>query len=226
MSDENTSTASTTPNAVTAPAGATININAGGAASQTPAREPDGKFKSADPEEAKAQLRADLAAERLEKRRLKEEAEALKAALDAAKAEADTRVQNEVRQVTDRLTKAQSRTVDAVLRAEASAAGLEDMDLLPLIKRDGISINDDFDVVGVAEAIAAFRESKPTYFKQAGNQQAQQTQVQAPRQPVTTGSPNTPKEGNTGAPTNVKALSAAEYKAMKSNRRARLQGVR
>ncbi len=58
--------------------------------------------------------------------------------------------------------------VDAELKAAAFAAGLVDIDLVSLIKRDGITIAADGSITGIPEAIAAFKAAKPQYFNVRG----------------------------------------------------------
>jgi hypothetical protein len=112
------------------------------------------------------------------------------------------------------------RTRDAELRAAALGAGLVDLDLLPLIDKTGITVGDDGTVSGITEAIAKFKEKKPTYFGTPGA-------PPAPTPPRQSGSPvPPPAPGPTPGPTPVGGQSAKDYKASKGAAIASLRGVR
>lgn len=112
-----------------------------------------------------ADTRAEAAARRVDARTAREEADRAKEEAARVRTEADERVtaaQTAERQVTDRL---RGRTINAELRAVAAEEGLVDLDLLPLVDRANISVDDEGNVTGVAEAVQAFKTAKPTYFR-------------------------------------------------------------
>lgn len=160
-----------------------------------------------------AELRAEAAAERVARRKAEEQGATLQSQLDALRAESETKLQSAVAKVTERLSKIQQRAVDAELKAAAQAAGLVDLDLLPLLDRSGVKVGDDDSISGVAEAIEAFKVKKPDWFKAP----AAAATTAAPAAPTTTGRP-VPAAAGTGTGTgqkDVKKMTPEEYSAFK-----------
>lgn len=58
----------------------------------------------------------------------------------------------------------QQKVIETKIEAEAVAAGLKDLDLLKLIDKEHIKLNEDGSISGISEAIKTFREKKPDYF--------------------------------------------------------------
>jgi hypothetical protein len=112
--------------------------------------------------------------------------------------------------------------LDAEIRAAAVTAGLRDPDLVVLIDRAGVTIDDDGNVAGVQAAIDALKAKKPEYFQPA---------APAPRPgeriDVRTGSPAPPapppRPGSTPAPADVRTMPKKDYGAAK---KAALAGLR
>ena len=138
-----------------------------------------------------------------------------KAAEDAAKARDDAiaeaaRVKSEIEaataeklkaaetKATEALTKAQQRAVNADLRIAAKDAGASDLaDVLALLPRDKLKVNDDGDVINAAEVMAEFKKAKPHLFGATS----------------TSSTATTPKTDD--KPKSVKDMTAAEYEAAK-----------
>lgn len=59
------------------------------------------------------------------------------------------------------------KRVDAEIKAAAVNAGLTDLDLIKLIDKDKISIDQSGDPVGIDDLINEFKELKPAYFSEA-----------------------------------------------------------
>jgi hypothetical protein len=126
------------------------------------------------PEDAsRATLRAELAAERLDKGKLERQAQADRERhaqeLATAKAEVEAKVKAATEPLTAQQVKFQNRLIDAELRGVAAEMGLMDPDLLlhPLLDRSGIKIDDDGNVTGTKEAFEALKTKKPEWFKAA-----------------------------------------------------------
>lgn len=169
-------------------------------------------------ERALGDVRAEAAAHRISEREAREAVATLTTQLTATRAEIETRVAATRQEFEPRMTALTNRTIDAELRAAAVAAGLVDVDLLPLIKRDGIAMDaDGVTIKGIPDAIAAFKTAKPSYFRDVA--------APPPAPPVRTGPgapPPAPAPGGP-APTNVSTLDRAAYKAAKSAQLAALR---
>ena len=163
-------------------------------------------------------LRAEAAAHRVGERKAREELEAAKAALATAQADIDGKLKAESDKAAARITKMQQRVIESDLKAQAVAAGLEDLDLLPLLDRSGIKMDDDGNVTGVKEAIEAFKTKKPDYFKKASKAGASEPK------PKVTGDGGAPKPNET-PPDNVKQMKREEYRAWKANSLRKMRGL-
>lgn len=161
-----------------------------------------------------ANLRAELAAERVSKRDVETRLATMQADLERVRGEAEQRARTAVDAVNGKLTKMQQRVVEAELRAQANEFGLRDPDLLlhPLLDRGTIKLDDDGNVTGVKEAFESLKGKKPDWFK-AADPTPTPTPAPAPR---TTGAPVPAPSGNT--PTaDVRKLTPADYKAHREN---------
>jgi hypothetical protein len=153
-----------------------------------------------------------LTANETEMQRLRTES----AAREAAAREAGTSTANKVKQ----------RAMDAELKAAAVSAGLRDPDLLPLIDRAGVTIDDDGNVAGVEAAVTAFKAKKPEYFQAAAPAR------QPERVDVRSGNPAPPPPGPGAQPPAGKSVAdiprtregKAEYGAAKKAALASLRG--
>ncbi len=201
---------------VKTPDPATVRIKIDGPDAATPpAPKGDGDDKQ---QKMISDLRAEAAAHRVGERKAREEAETAKAALAAAQADIDGKLKAENEKATARITKMQQRVIESDLKAQAVAAGLEDMDLLPLLDRSGIKMDDDGNVTGVKEAIEAFKAKKPDYFKKASGG------GEPKPKPKVTGDGGAPKPGDT-PPDNVKQMKPEEYRAWKANSLRKMRGL-
>jgi hypothetical protein len=167
-----------------------------------------------------AEVRAEAAVRRIGKREAESRATALQNELATIRADADRREQTARTEGEARTNKVKQRALDAEIRAAAVTAGLRDPDLLPLIDRTGVTIDDDGNVAGVEAAITAFKTKKPEYFQATLPARANE------RIDVRTGSPAPPAPppglGGNSAPTDVRKMPAADYKAA---RRAALRSL-
>jgi hypothetical protein len=193
-----------------------------------------------------AELRAEAAANRVARQQAEEAGERTRQQLTEAQAAADRRVQEEAAKYTPKITKLQGTLVNAELRAAAAAEGLVDMDLLhlPALDRSKITVDDDGNVTGVAEALAAFKSAKPNYFRAAGGAAASGTAAGGAaggaaagtgaaaggaatggaQQSRSTGSPTTPPPDGTNTPVDVTKMTKAEYADYRRGMQRRLQG--
>ena len=130
-------------------------------------------------------LRREAAERRQEAAEAKAEATKAKADADAAIATANTA--------------ANRRIINAELRAEATKAGMVDLDGLKLLDLDkaGVSLDDDGNVKGAAEALEALKKGKPYLFA-----------------PASTGNTQTPKPGDQ-TPKKATDMTDEEYAAAK-----------
>lgn len=163
-------------------------------------------------------LRAEAAAHRVGERKAREELETTKAALAAAQADIDGKLKAENEKATVRITKMQQRVIESDLKAQAVAAGLEDLDLLPLLDRSGIKMDDDGNVTGIKEAIESFKAKKPDYFKKAAGG------GEPKPKPKVTGDGGAPKPNET-PPETVKTMKPEEYRAWKQSSLRKMRGL-
>lgn len=161
-------------------------------------------------------VRAEAAGYRIEARTERERREAAEANSARIQSEADARVRAAEQQGATVATKIKERTADAELRAQATAAGLADLELLPLIDRSKITVDDDGNVTGATEAIAEFKTKKPNYFQQVTVvvPPVPRTGFAAP--PITPGAPPpTPPSVRTADPAAYGASKAAALRNLK-----------
>lgn len=155
--------------------------------------------------------RADAAAHRVAAKAAQEEKAAALAAAKAAQEEAEAKIKAANEQASVKIKAYEPRLIASELKLAAHQAGLIDLDLLALVKRDGIKIGEDGSITGIAEAINAFKESKPAYFKTAA----------APEQKPPSGHA-APAPAKNPQPTNIKDLSKEDYAKRKAAMKLRL----
>jgi len=97
-------------------------------------------------------------------KRAQEAADAAKAAKEAADAVAAKAVTDADARVAETHSKAEQRVIRAELKAEAIKAGMVDLDGLMLADLTAVKIDENGEVVGAAEMMAALKESKPYLF--------------------------------------------------------------
>lgn len=135
--------------------------------------------KAAELEAAKARIKElndESKGHRLNGDNHRRAAEEAQAARDAALAESAKKIaeaeakhaealKTEQAKAADAMSKAQLRAVNADLRIAAKEAGAADIaDVLALLPRDKLKLNDDGDVTNAAEVVAEFRKAKPHLF--------------------------------------------------------------
>lgn len=157
-------------------------------------------------------VRAEAAAERVRRREYQAEVETLKQQAATLQQElAEARNSNSA-EAQGRITRLEQRTIDSELRAWAAHEGIVDLDLLPLISKQAVTIDADGNVRGASEAVAAFKAAKPSYFRQPA----------APPDPA--GAPPAPAASSTGStrpapapspgnePSSVRDLSRGDFR--------------
>lgn len=159
-----------------------------------------------------AALRAEAAAYRIDARNNKEAADRAIAERDRIQREADERVAAATAQGQTVAQKFKNKAADAELRAAATAAGLQDLDILGLsiVDRSKLVIDDEGNVSGADVVIADLKAKKPNYF----TPQSATPPTPTPRTgfappPVVPGS--TPP-----APPSVRAVPKADYNTAKA----------
>jgi hypothetical protein len=171
-------------------------------------------------EEINANLRVEAAQRRITERDARDRLTANETEMQRLRTESQQR-ENAAREAgTATANKVKQRAMDAELKAAAVTAGLRDADLLPLIDRAGIAIDDDGNVTGVQAAVDAFKAKKPEFFQPATPSRGNE------RVDVRTGSPAppAPPPGNNGnpAPPDVRTMPKGDYAKAK---RAALAGL-
>jgi hypothetical protein len=158
-----------------------------------------------------ANVRAEAASHRIGERQANEQVAAANTRITELQAEAERRVaETRTRMDTD-LQAERTARIDAELRAAAAVAGLEDLDLigLPTFPKSGVKVENGA-VVGIAEAITAFKAAKPNYFRAP----ASPPPPPAP-QPRAAGASGAPPPNPNPPPVSVKSMTPIEYAAYK-----------
>lgn len=138
-------------------------------------------------------------------RRLRAENDNHRQEADAAKAAATLAEQAATTRIAEATASANKRIIGAELRAEATKAGMVDLDALVMLDADksGVKLGDDGAVIGAAEALAALKVAKPFLFGA-----------------VKTGNTETPRAGQPEHKT-ASQMTDAEYKAARAEMLAR-----
>ena len=115
------------------------------------------------------ELLAELAAANIERTKLKEANDKLTTEIGQVRGETPKLVEQAVAAEAGKRTALQQRIVDAELRAQAAAAGLQDPDLLghQFFDRTKITVDDNGVVAGVKEMFDGVKAKKPDWFKAA-----------------------------------------------------------
>lgn len=58
----------------------------------------------------------------------------------------------------------ESKFVDAKLESLAISAGITDVDLVKLIDKSNVKLNEAGEIIGLTEAVQAFKQAKPNFF--------------------------------------------------------------
>lgn len=166
-----------------------------------------------------ADIRAEAAAHRIDARNATEAVTALQRQLTEAQTAADSRIAAERTTMNATLQTERQARVDAELKAAAAVSGLTDLELLPLISRSAIVVDPATGTItGIPEAIAAFKTSKPQYFRSDAPQPGPAPAPRAPGLPAPAPQP-APAQGN------VRDLPRNEYEARKRDSVRRLRGL-
>lgn len=158
-----------------------------------------------------AQTRAEAASHRIAARDAQEQLTKTQNELVTAREMAE-RVKAEER------AKSIARLTNAELGLAGLRSGLQDLDLLALVDKTGVKVNDDYSVTGADEAIAALKAKKPELFREAS---APPTRQQSGSNVAP---PPTPGGGGPSGVENVRGLNKAEYEARRRQELARLRG--
>ncbi len=169
------------------------------------------------PSDREANLRAELAAERVAKNALQGTIASLTGEINTLKETIPATVTAEVGKVTAKLTQLQERLVGAEIKAAAAGAGLVDMDLLPLLDKTGIKLDDNNNVVGVTEAFEALKGKKPEWFKPAATATTTTTQTTGAVRSTGAAAPPAVITAGASGGVNIGAMSKAEYATYKAN---------
>lgn len=176
-----------------------------------------------DPESEKAELRAEAASYRISARDAKAEADRLRAEVDSVKAQTQAQIDAAKAPLQQKVEKVNQRILDTELRSSAIQAGLADMDLLPLLDRSKITVDDDGNVTGVAEAVAEFKKKKPEYFGAAPGVRGA-TPADPRRQSPPRNDPPAPRD--TPEAVDVRSMTKAQYDAHMAGMSRRINSAR
>ena len=89
-----------------------------------------------------------------------EELETIKAKADSEKQELASKVENASKEK----NVFEQKYIDAELKAQAVAAGIKDIDLVKLIDKKDIKLDENGNVTGIDTAITEFKTKKPDWF--------------------------------------------------------------
>ena len=161
--------------------------------------------QKAEQERAKLQEKVDLA----ERQKLEEEGKFKELAESERK-----RAETAQLEATTVKSKANDAVITAELRTALVLAGVNDPDVHTLVEREGISFDESGAIVGIAEAVAKFKEKKPVHFG-------------APRGENTSNDGRSPKPAPTDAkPSHTLAVSRANMPDPKAYDEAKRTALR
>jgi hypothetical protein len=158
-------------------------------------------------------------------------AEAARAALEEARTKAVAPLQA-------KLTRALARTRDTTIESALIAAGLQDADLVALHSKipdaPEVKVDDDFNVTGIPELVAAYKKWKPDYFKKpaesggGSNGKERNGGGGGPPKKEQTGAGGEPPPGTDPPAVNVRTMDKKQYAEYKARTLAdfRRAGVR
>ncbi len=92
------------------------------------------------------------------------ELEAIKLQNEKETKELNDKLNGELSKVAEQNKILQETAINTKIEAEAVAAGIKDVELTNLIDRKDIKLNENGQITGVSEAIAAFKARKPDFF--------------------------------------------------------------
>jgi hypothetical protein len=173
-----------------------------------------------EPRQREADLRAELAAERVAHRGTTEKVTALTADLEKVRGEIETKVKAAEDKILPKLTKLQKKLVESELKVQAASLDLQDPDLIlhPLLDRSAIQVSDEGEVSGVKEALEKLKTAKPEWFKKPAAAAATTTTTTA-----TTGGAAPSPSSSAPTITNVKDMTKEQYDAFRKEQLRRIR---
>lgn len=79
--------------------------------------------------------------------------------------EKETKAINEMlNKISSERDNTKQKYIEAKIESIAVSLGITDIDIVKLIKKDGISIDNNGDIVGVLETVQSFKQEKPHFF--------------------------------------------------------------
>jgi hypothetical protein len=183
-----------------------------------------------------ADLRAELAAERVSKRDLETKISNAQREYETFKTEAEAQRTKAVETESGKGAKLRTKLIDAELRGKAAELGVADPDLLlhPLLDRTGIKVDDEGNVTGVAEALEGLKTKKPEWFKQTTTTTTTGVTTTAGGATATTaggGATTTttgaaaPAGGGATAVVHVSKMNKQQYEVFKAEQRKKLRAA-
>lgn len=168
-------------------------------------------------EQAKARLNAEAAAWRIQAQQATTRATELEGQLTNERTASQQRIDETARTERARAEALKPKIVDAELKAALANAGVLDPDLVGLVPRNGIAIDENGNATGVKEAVDAFKAAKPQFFRAPGDA----TPLPAVRQ---SGSPAAPPANPIATPPDARGMDPKAYNDFKQGMRRRLRG--
>lgn len=111
------------------------------------------------------------------------ELEALKLQKEKETKELSDKLNGEISKVSEQNKILQETAIKTKIEAEAVAAGIKDLDLVSLVDKKDIKLDENGAITGVSEAIAAFKARKPDFFG-ADKKVSSTTNAPIPEAPV------------------------------------------
>lgn len=177
-----------------------------------------------DPESQVAELRAEAAHHRITARQERERAEAATQQLEELRTSNAAAVEAARQPLQQKIEKANQRILTTELRSAAVQAGLTDLDLIPLLDRSKVTVDDEGVVTGITEAIDAFKKAKPEYFHEGNGGNRQQTNLGNRQQTPPRNDPPPPRD--TPERVDVRGMTPEQYRAHMAGMNRRIKAAR
>lgn len=162
----------------------------------------------------RARLNAEAAAWRVNFSNEKSAREALEAQIATATTQSAAQVEAARAEGQQRVDSFKPKLIEAELKTALVAAGVLDPELVGLVAREGITIDDAGVVTGIAAAVEKFKTAKPNFFRAPG----------APLPaPSSSGNPAAPPANADPTPANIRDMKPAEYRTYKQGMGRRLR---
>lgn len=120
---------------------------------------------------------------------------------------------------------ARQKLADQAIRTALAAEGILDPDLMGMMDRSSVTIDDQMTVTGVKEAVDNFKTQRPAFFRPAAGTVPAAPGPTVRHVPVTPAAPIVPappRAVETQEVRSVRDLSSTDYEAEKRARRSRL----